>query len=160
MMKIWENIMFKQQSGLLAVLLCAVSFGLTSLPAQAHHSFAMYDTSVTETFTGKLLRFIPGANHAQILFEVIDESGEYVLADDGKILVWGIEMGGSALIARQGVTVKDFPIGTVLTVTVNPLRNGKTFGVQAGAVISCGDALPVDGCNAETGESFLERRGF
>ena len=41
---------------------------LSSRPSYAHHSFAMYDMSATKTMTGKLTRFIPGSNHAQIIF--------------------------------------------------------------------------------------------
>jgi hypothetical protein len=126
--------------------------------AQAHHSFAMYNTDKEENFTGKLTRFIPGANHAQIIFELVDEQGKTITDDAGQAIAWGIEMGGSAMIARQGVTVKDFPEGTIINVTLNPLRNGKTFGVQAGPVIKCGEAVPAGGCNAETGEVFMAER--
>ncbi len=124
---------------------------LQALPAQAHHSFAMYDRNITKTFTGKLIRFIPGANHAQLIFELIDENGERQLDEAGKPIAWGVETGPSASIARQGVTVKDYAVGTVLTVTLNPLRDGRTFGVQNGAFIHCGAALPDGGCNEKTG---------
>src|SRR5688500_6741429 len=33
-------------------------------PALAHHSFAMYDQTTSKTMTGKLVRYIPGANQA------------------------------------------------------------------------------------------------
>ena len=127
-------------------------------PADAHHSFAMYDQTRTETFTGKLTRFIPGANHAQLIFELVDENGETILGEDGKPVVWGVETGPAAQIARQGVTVEAFPVGTVLTVSLNPLRNGKTFGVLDGQIIKCGDAVPEGGCTADTGESFMPPR--
>jgi hypothetical protein len=124
---------------------------LHAIPAQAHHSFAMYDRNITKTFTGRLIRFIPGANHAQLIFELIDENGERQLDADGKPIAWGVETGPSASIARQGVTVKDYPVGTVLTVTLNPLRDGRTFGVQNGPFIHCGSKLPAGGCNEKTG---------
>ena len=126
--------------------------------SQAHHSFAMYDTDQALNFTGKLMRFIPGANHAQILFEVFDEEGNVEMTADGKPLVWGFETGGSAMIARQGVTVKDFPPGTVINISLSPSRNGKFFGVQRGSLIKCGDVFPSGGCTAETGQVFMERR--
>jgi hypothetical protein len=56
--------------------------GIVPQDAWSHHSFAMYDRTRTETLTGKLTRFIPGANHAQIIFELIGPDGEAVL---GKI---------------------------------------------------------------------------
>jgi hypothetical protein len=45
-------------------------------------------------------------------------------------------------------------------VTLNPLRNGKTFGAfaQEGRLIRCGREIPAGGCTAETGETFLASR--
>jgi hypothetical protein len=125
-----------------------------SATAEAHHSFAMYDRTQSLTFTGRLTRFIPGANHAQLIFELIDQNGEPVVGDDGNPVAWGVETGPAASIAQQGITVASFPLGTVMTVSLNPLRDGRTFGVLAGAVVKCGMELPAGGCTAETGESF------
>ena len=128
---------------------------------QAHHSFAMYDQEKQVTLTGKLTRFIPGANHAQLIFEVIGPDGKTVLDPTGKAVVWGVETGPAAQIAERGITVASFPTGTIMTATLYPLRNGKTFGslARGSAIIKCGTTLPKDGCNAKTGESFLDDRG-
>ena len=131
--------------------------------AFAHHSFAMYDQSKQETMTGKLTRFIPGANHAQLIFEIVGQDGKIQLGPDGKAIVWGIELGPAATIAQQGVTVEAFQPGTVITVTLNPLRNGKNFGAMASGarLIKCGAAIPNGGCTDKTGEIFLQSRdGF
>jgi hypothetical protein len=127
------------------------------LPALAHHSFAMYDQAETKTFTGKLTRFIPGANHAQILFEVLDEDGNPVKDGAGKPVMWGVETGPAARIAQQGVTPDNFPNGTILTVSLNPLRDGRTFGAlpNGAGLINCGLQLPAGGCTAETGKVYL-----
>src|SRR5688572_9743465 len=143
------------------VTVCAAALvGLAGLPAHAHHSFAMYDQAKQETYTGKLVRFIPGANHAQLLFEIVDADGKLEVGADGKPITWGVELGPAAAIAKQGVTVEAFPIGTIITVTLNPLRNGKTFGAmaQGARLIRCGKEVPAGGCTAETGEVFLESR--
>ena len=144
----------------LATVCGAVVMGLPGLSAHAHHSFAMYDQAKQETYTGKLVRFIPGANHAQLLFEIVDAEGKLQVGADGKPITWGVELGPAATIAKQGVTVEAFPIGTVITVTLNPLRNGKTFGAmaQGARLISCGTVVPAGGCTAETGKLFLESR--
>lgn len=135
-------------------LSACILFGLASLTAQAHHSFAMYDLTQSRSFTGKLTRFIPGANHAQLYFELVDDNGATVPGDDGNPALWGVEMGPASQIAAQGITVKAFPAGTVISVTLNPLRDGRPFGSLAGPVIKCGTVLPATGCTAETGESF------
>jgi hypothetical protein len=144
----------------LATVCGAALTGLAGLSAHAHHSFAMYDQTKQETYTGKLVRFIPGANHAQLLFEIVDGEGKLRVGADGKPITWGVELGPAATIAKQGVTVEAFPIGTVITVTLNPLRNGKTFGAmaQGARLIRCGTDVPAGGCTAETGEIFLESR--
>jgi hypothetical protein len=138
----------------------AAAVALVGATAHAHHSFAMYDQSKQETYTGKLIRFIPGANHAQLLFEIVDADGKRRTGADGKPITWGVELGPAATIAKQGVTVEAFPLGTIITVTLNPLRNGKTFGAmaQGARLIRCGSAVPAGGCAAETGEIFLESR--
>lgn len=133
-----------------ALALCAV----WPAAAPAHHSFAMYDRTQTRTFTGKLIRFIPGANHAQLVFELVDEAGEPIPGDDGRPAGWVVETGPAGQIAARGITVENFPIGTVITVSLNPLRDGGPVGVLAGPVIRCGMSLPAGGCTAETGERF------
>jgi len=142
--------------GFRAAAVVAMLLGV-SAGVGAHHSFAMYDMTKTETLTGRLARFVPGANHAQIYFELVDADGTPVPGDDGKPVVWGVEMGPAAQVARQGITVKDFPPGTILTVTLHPLRNGNAFGSLDGAIVKCGMEMPAGGCTAETGEVIAGR---
>jgi len=139
----------------LSLLCCAI---LPLMPAHGHHSFAMYDTKQTRTFTGRLTQFIPGANHAQLIFEVLGPDGQVELGDDGKPVLWGVETGPAAQLARQGVTLKSFPVGTVINVNLNPLRDGRNFGALAregGRLINCGTELPEGGCSEATGSTFL-----
>ena len=58
-----------------SVRVAIIAVGTMALPIKAHHSFAMYDRNQTKTVTGKLIRFIPGANHAQLIFEVVGPDG-------------------------------------------------------------------------------------
>jgi Family of unknown function (DUF6152) len=112
-----------------------------SQSALAHHSFAMYDMTKSQSMTGKLTRFIPGGNHAQ-------------LKKDGKVVVWGVETGSAATIARNGITVESFPVGTVIGVTLHPLRDGRPFGAVGGPIIHCGTTMPAGGCTEKTGKAF------
>ena len=130
---------------------------LAAAPAVAHHSFAMYDVTKSKTLTGMLTRFLPGANHAQILFSLLDEKGKVVVDAKGKPVMWGVEFGPAARIARQGVTVKAFPPGTIITVTVHPLRDGRNFGTLARGIglVKCGTAMPEGGCTPKTGDVFM-----
>ena len=128
--------------------------GVLAASALAHHSFAMYDLSVTKTFTGKLTRYVPGANHAQLIFQVLGPDGAPVI-ENGKPLQWGVETGSAASLGRQGVSPKTFPEGTIITLTLHPLRDGRPFGAMAGQLIKCGTAMPKGGCTKETGQVFL-----
>jgi hypothetical protein len=123
-------------------------------PALAHHSFAMYDMGQTKSFTGKLTRYIPGANHAQLMFELVDDEGKPIVKD-GKPVQWGVETGSAAALSRQGITVDSFPVGTIITVDLHPLRDGRTFGAMAGLLIKCGNAMPKGGCTKATGQVFM-----
>lgn len=133
------------------VLLLAVMVA----PALSHHSFAMYDQKTTKTMTGKLVRYIPGANHAQLIFDVLGPDGTQMM-QNGKPLQWGVETSSAAALARLGVTTKTFPDGTIFTVRLYPLRDGRPFGALAGLLISCGSAMPAGGCTKETGKVLLE----
>jgi hypothetical protein len=137
--------------------IAAAALGGGAHHAAAHHSFAMYDQSQAKTLTGKLTRFIPGANHAQMIFEVLDADGKSIIDAAGKPSLWGVETGPAARIAQQGVTPANFPAGTILTVTLHPLRNGKPFGAMPNgtAIVHCGLSMPQGGCTAETGRSYL-----
>ena len=139
---------------LLKFSFAAALVALIAAPAFAHHSFAMYDMTKTQVATGKLIRFVPGANHAQLIFEVLDPAGKTVMKG-GKAAVIQVETGSAAQLARQGVTVQSFPIGTVTFFNYHPLRDGRPAGALAGQLIMCGTALPKGGCSKTTGQEFL-----
>ena len=132
-----------------------MSIGIMTTPALSHHSFAMYDQTIEKTVTGKLTRYVPGSNHAQLIFELLDPDGTPVL-ENGRPVRWGAETGSAASLAQSGVTVDSFPLGTIITITLNPLRDGRTFGVlRGGQLISCGMTMPEGGCTPETGRNYL-----
>jgi hypothetical protein len=131
-----------------------IIFVCAAAPAWAHHSFAMYDQTVTRTLSGKLTRYVPGANHAQILFVVVDNDGNVVMKD-GKPMQFGVETGSAIAMARNGVTVKTMIEGIFVTVRFYPLRDGRDFGALAGMLISCGKAMPHGGCNEQTGQRLI-----
>ena len=125
--------------------------------ALAHHSFAMYDQTKTLTLTGKLTRFVLGANHAQLL----GPDGKPQLDANGKPVAWGVETGSAKQLASAGVTVGTFPYGTIFTVSLWPLRDGRNFGAMTltgGTLIGCGTNFPQGGCNEKTGKIYLNGR--
>jgi len=150
------QLMRVSRAALLSILVCAAGVATT---ASAHHSFAMYDIRVTRNLTGRLRQLIPGANHAQIIFELLDANGEVSVDANGEPVLWGVETGPAAQIARRGVTLERFAPGTVINVNLNPLRDGRNFGALAregGRLIHCGESLPPGGCTEATGTVYLD----
>src|SRR5215471_18317882 len=126
--------------GVLAAALVALA-----APAHAHHSFAIFDSETTKVFTGVVTRVNPDANHLQIFFAPMNEERKNVLRDaDGKPIIWAVEMGGSAQMAREGVTVDAFPPGTIFSVGLHPLRDGQPAGTRGpnGAMYRCPEKHP------------------
>src|SRR5665213_2198752 len=122
---------------MLAGLLAFVSLSVYVTPASAHHSFAMYDQTKTTVLTGVAYQFVAQANHAEIHFYVVGPDGKLAKGKDGKYVDWGVEMAGAATVAQQGITADTFPVGTIFSVRMNPLRDGSNFGSRIGAIAKC-----------------------
>jgi hypothetical protein len=105
---------------------------LAAIPAFAHHSFAMYDQTKMLVLTGVVYQFVAQANHAEIHMYLIGPDGKLERGPDGKPHAYGVEMAGAAAIAEQGITADSMKAGTILSVKVNPLRDGSDFGSKAG----------------------------
>jgi hypothetical protein len=124
----------------------ALGLGVTALlalPAMAHHSFSIFDASVTRVFTGVVTRVNPDANHLQIFFAPMNAERKNVeRGADGKPIVWAVEMSGSAQAARDGISVSTFAPGTIFSVAMHPLRSGEPAGAREGAMFRCPDKTP------------------
>jgi hypothetical protein len=93
--------------------------------ADAHHSFAMYDSDRIYVMTGIVTRVDPNPNHLQVFIAPLNEARDQVLRDaQGEPVVWAVEMDPAARAARDGITVNGFPRGTIVSVGLHPLRNG------------------------------------
>jgi hypothetical protein len=150
---------------MIAGLLAAVLAAFCVTPALAHHSFAMYDQTKTLVLTGVAYQFVAQANHAELHFYLIGPDGKLVTDKDGKRVDWGVEMAGAAAMAQQGITAAAFPVGTIFSVKVNPLRDGSSFGsrVGASAIAKCPwktPPLPGKTCDTVKGSELLGAATF
>ena len=109
---------------------CAlVSLGLLASPANAHHSYAMYDGSVYRVFTGVVVRVIPNAAHFEIHFVPLNQERNALVRDDkGEPLVWVVQMESAGQSYKEGITKESFPQGTVFSMGLHPRRDGKPAG--------------------------------
>lgn len=118
---------------------------MLAAPAQAHHSFAMYDIRVIKVFTGVVTRVDPAPNHLTIFFAPMNHERTNVERDErGEPITWAVEMGGSAQMARQGISVHTYPRGTIFSVGMHPLRDGGLAGSRSrvGGMFRCPDKIP------------------
>jgi hypothetical protein len=122
--------MYRQPVCALAVAaLVASAAGTWVAPANAHHSFAMYDEKLTYVLTGVVTRVSPDPSHLSIFFSVLNEARDSVIRDaSGKPITWSVELRSAAQVAQDGVTVQSFPPGTIFSIGLHPLRNGLPGG--------------------------------
>ena len=137
------NVQRIKLDGLLAGAL--IGAAMLGVPAWAHHSFAAYNMDVTKIFTGVVTRVNPDANHLQIFFAPMnDERKNVIRGDDGKPVIWAVEMMGSAQSAQEGISVSTFPPGTIFTVALHPVRDGQHAGTRgrSGPIFKCPEKKP------------------
>ena len=114
---------------MVAIFVMILSVGLLTPPADAHHSYAMYDGSVYRVFTGVIVRVIPNAAHFEFHFVPLNEKRDALVRDEkGEPLVWVVQMESAGEALKQGITLESFPRGVVISMGVHPRRDGKPAG--------------------------------
>ena len=99
----------------------ALALALAGGGAQAHHSFAMFDLSKEVTVSGTVKQFQWTNPHAYIQVMAKDAAGRDV--------EWSMEMGAPMYLYARGWRPGSLKNGMRVTVTLNPLRNGRPGGV-------------------------------
>ena len=145
--------------------LVAAGAALVSVPTLAHHSFAMYDQTKMLVLTGVVYQFVAQANHAELHIYLIGADGKLEKNADGKYHAYGIEMAGAAAVAEQGITAETMKPGTIISVKVNPLRQGEDFGSKAGnsGLAKCPWKMPPapgKACDTVDGHEILGAASF
>ena len=103
----------------IALIAAALAFGSTG-PAAAHHSHAMFDMSREVAITGTVTTFSYRNPHVFLHLEIKNDKGE--------VASWAVEMSNIANMQSRGVYLSTFKPGDVVTVKVNPLRDGRLGG--------------------------------
>ena len=100
--------------------LAGMAVAMTAIPAIAHHSFAMFDAEKVATLEGTVKEFQWTNPHSWILMNVNDAQG--------KTVQWAIEMGGPAVLTRQGWKPQTLTPGMPIKAVIHPLRDGAAGG--------------------------------
>ena len=103
-----------------ALLLAGAAIASLSLPALSHHSHAMFDHTIEKTITGAVTNFSYRNPH---VFLYVDVKGE-----NGQVVNWAVEMSNIQNTIRSGIRQSTFKAGDAVTVTLNPLRDGRLGG--------------------------------
>ena len=124
----------KIRSVAVAALAAALTLTTGVLPGYAHHSFAMFDLSTTTQITGTLKDV--AWNNPHIAMIVV------VPGDNGQAAEWHFEAGPPAFMLRAGLKRDDLSgrIGSKVTVTFHPLKDGRTGGSLQGVKFEDGAA--------------------
>lgn len=113
----------------------------STLPVQAHHSFAMFDRAIEIVKTGTVQRWAFNNPHSWLYLNVKN--------DDGTQTLWSFESASPTQLIQRGITGKTFEPGATVTVMFCPLRDGRPGGgigwarLENGQYISTADG----GCN-------------
>lgn len=106
---------------------------VASPPAWVHHSGAMFDRARTVEINGVVKEFSWTNPHSSFKVEVPSAQGEPQL--------WAIEMNGVSNLVHEGWKRSTIKPGDKVTVTVNPLRDGRPGGWFVSITLPSGDKL-------------------
>ena len=95
----------------------AITLTAVAAPVLAHHSAVMFDDATEVTVTGTVKEFQYTNPHSWLLVDVKN--------DDGSVTTWGFEAEGPSTLMRAGIRRSDFSPGTEVTITGNPMRDGR-----------------------------------
>ena len=120
----------KELAGI-ASLVVVITFA-GAAPARAHHSHSMFDTSREVTITGTVTSYSYRNPH---VFLYVDARN-----DRGEVVSWAVEMSNIANMQNRGIFRATFKAGDVVTVKLNPLKDGRFGGNYTAVVAADGKA--------------------
>src|SRR6058998_386333 len=112
-----------------------------ALVAEAHHASVMFDSTKEITLEGTVKEFQYTNPHSWLLVDVTNK--------DGSVTTWGFEAEGPSTLMQRKIRPSDFAFGTKLTITGNPMRDGRPAEMWIKAVRSDGKVFSPRGQQAE-----------
>jgi hypothetical protein len=125
---------------LIAAALLATVSAVVPVAVVAHHSAAMFDEKKTITVDGVVKEFQYTNPHSWLLVDVT--------GPDGKVVTWGFEAEGPSTLQRAGIRPSELPVGTRLSITGRPMKDGRPAATWEYAV------------RQKDGKKFNPREGF
>jgi hypothetical protein len=126
---------------LLRALGAALVLLTASVPLLAHHGAAQFDVGKKVTVKGTVVEWFWANPHCFLRF---DAAGE-----DGQVVRWAVETQSGPNIVPQGFTKQTFKVGDAVTVTLEPVKNGRPLGRLLRVVLADGSTLPLGADNPQ-----------
>lgn len=121
----------------MTVAALAAGLLIVSVPLVAHHSTINFDTGKEITMKGTVREWIWANPHCFLTFDVRDENGS--------VVQWIAETSNPPDMVRRGWSKQSLEPGDEVTVTVEPVKNGRPLGRVLQVVFPDGQTLSTRG---------------
>jgi hypothetical protein len=126
---------------LLRALGVALVLLTASVPLLAHHGAAQFDVGKKVTVKGTVVEWFWANPHCFLRFDAASA--------DGQVVRWAVETQSGPNIVPQGFTKQTFKVGDEVTVTLEPVKNGRPLGRLLRVVLADGSTLPLGASNPQ-----------
>jgi len=117
----------------MAFLVATLGLLMVSTPASAHHGSAAFDAGKQVAMKGTVIRWVWANPHCFLSYDVKDETGN--------VTHWVVETSNPPDMINRGWSKETFKPGDEVTVTVEPVKNGKPAGRLLQVVLPNGKTL-------------------
>jgi hypothetical protein len=120
-----------------SVFAAALCLLIVSVPLAAHHGSAVFDVGKKATMKGTVTEWFWANPHCFLKFDVQDENGQ--------VVHWVAETSNPPDMINRGWTKYSFKAGDLVTVTLEPVKNGAPNGRVLQVVLPDGKTLGTGG---------------
>ena len=133
------------RSRFMAILALAIGSFIVSLPLYAHHGSAAFDSGKKLTMKGTVTEWFWANPHCFLQFDVKDDAGQ--------VVHWVAETSNPPDMVNHGWSKASLKTGDQITVTVQPVKNGRPIGRVTEVVLPNGRTLDGGFSQAPPGDS-------
>lgn len=116
-----------------------VGFALLAIsaPVAAHHGTASFDTTKDLTLKGTVTDWTWSNPHCFLKFDAMD--------DTGTVRNWAVEVSNPTDMTKRGWARLSFKVGDMVTVNLQPVKNGAPIGRLKTVMLPDGSSLSANG---------------
>ena len=118
---------------LFGIIISAAGLLAVSMPAVAHHGAATFDAGKEIALKGSVTEWIWANPHCFLKFDAKD--------DTGTVRNWAVETQNPVSMTARGWSRSSFKVGEVVTVKLEPVKNGAPVGRILSVVLPSGETL-------------------